>query len=130
MNVSDSIKKLSEEKDLTQEQFGEIAGVSSMAVSQWENGRAVPRMGAIQRISDYFGIPKSTIMGDEPQKAQPSDIGIDLSPEEHRLLDLFRKMDDENRARFLDAAGVYVAASEKYGAGNREDVERAGIAVM
>jgi len=65
MDVAASIKKLREEHDLTQEQLGEIAGVSSMAVSQWENGRAVPRMGSIQRMADYFGVPKSVVMGDE-----------------------------------------------------------------
>ena len=64
MKVAASIKKLRESHDLTQEQLGEIAGVSSMAVSQWENGRAVPRMGSIQRMADYFGVPKSIIMGD------------------------------------------------------------------
>ena len=64
MNVGESIKKLRESHDMTQEQLGVVAGVSSMAVSQWENGRAVPRMGSIQRMSDYFGVPKSTIMGD------------------------------------------------------------------
>ena len=66
MDVRFGIRKLRETHDLTQEQFGAIAGVSSMAVSQWENGRAVPRMGAIQRLSDHFGVPKSEIMGDDP----------------------------------------------------------------
>ena len=33
-----------------------------MAVSQWENDRAVPRMGVIQRLSDHFKIPKSAII--------------------------------------------------------------------
>ena len=65
MNVSQSIKQLRERHDMTQEQFGKIAGVSAMAVSQWENGRAVPRMGAIQKLSDFFGIPKSEIIGDD-----------------------------------------------------------------
>ena len=64
MRVAESIRKLREANSLTQEQLGEIAGVSSMAVSQWENGRAVPRMGSIQRMADYFNVPKSAIMGD------------------------------------------------------------------
>ena len=67
MDVAASIRKLREEHELTQEQLGEIAGVSSMAVSQWENGRAVPRMGSIQRMADYFGVPKSVIMGDKDE---------------------------------------------------------------
>lgn len=64
MDVSESIRKLRKENDMTQRQLGAIAGVSAEAVSQWECGRAVPRMGAIQRLSDHFGVPKSTIMGD------------------------------------------------------------------
>ena len=59
MDIGSSIKELREKNGLTQEQLGHIASVSAMAVSQWENGRAVPRMGAIQKIADYFGIPKS-----------------------------------------------------------------------
>lgn len=62
MSVGNNIRHIRQTHDLTQEEFGKIADVSSMAVSQWENERAVPRMGAIQRIADYFGIPKSYII--------------------------------------------------------------------
>jgi repressor LexA len=64
MAISDNIKRIRERFDLTQEELGKIADVSSMAVSQWENDRAVPRMGAIQRISDHLGIRKSEIIED------------------------------------------------------------------
>ena len=64
MDVSESIRKLRTDNNMTQRQFGAIAGVSDVAVSQWECGRAVPRMGAIQRLSDHFKVPKSAIMGD------------------------------------------------------------------
>jgi repressor LexA len=65
MSIGENIKRVRERHDLTQEEFGKIADVSPMAVSQWENDRAVPRMGAIQRISDYFGIQKSEIIDGE-----------------------------------------------------------------
>lgn len=78
MDVGASIKKLRESHDMTQEQLGVVAGVSSMAVSQWENGRAVPRMGSIQRMSDYFGIPKSTIMGDAAESSPSAFIAVPL----------------------------------------------------
>lgn len=35
-----------------------------MAVSQWENGRAVPRMGAVQAIADYFGLKNGDIVNE------------------------------------------------------------------
>ncbi len=64
MSIGQNIKKLRLAHGLTQEEFGKISDVSSMAVSQWENDRAVPRMGAVQRIADYFGINKSAIIDD------------------------------------------------------------------
>lgn len=65
MTIGENIKRIREANNLTQKEFGKIADVSSMAVSQWENDRAVPRMGAVQAISDYFGIPKGEIIDDE-----------------------------------------------------------------
>lgn len=65
MSVGSNIKKLRNDNHLTQEELGKIANVSSMAVSQWENDRAVPRMGAVQLLADYFGVPKSVIIDDD-----------------------------------------------------------------
>lgn len=101
MDVGESIKRLRLENLLTQEQFGRIAGVSGMAVSQWECGRAVPRMGAIQRISDHFGIPKSAIMGDAIEY-QYFTLSDDESREvftddERLLLELYRSLDETKR---------------------------------
>lgn len=71
MTVGANIRRIREKHNLTQEEFGKIASVSSMAVSQWENDRAVPRMGAVQRIADYFNVPKSAIIDDEGVRAFP-----------------------------------------------------------
>ena len=62
MDIAKNIKRIREQYQLTQEDLGKIAGVSNKAVWAWENGTAVPRMGAIQRIADRFGIPKSVII--------------------------------------------------------------------
>lgn len=62
MSIGSNIKNLRERFGLTQQQLGEIAGVSDKAVSTWENDANIPRMGAIQRISDYFSVPKSAIL--------------------------------------------------------------------
>lgn len=75
MSVGSNIKKLRIDHHLTQEELGKIADVSSMAVSQWENDRAVPRMGAVQLLADYFGVQKSAIIDDDSMgefSTQPS----------------------------------------------------------
>jgi len=62
MTMGERIKKMREQRGITQSELAEICKVSDKAVSTWENGRNIPRMGAIQRMADYFGVPKSAII--------------------------------------------------------------------
>lgn len=64
MPISDNIKKLRQIFNVTQDELGEIAGVTGNAVSQWENGRSEPRMGAIERMAACFQISKSHLIED------------------------------------------------------------------
>ncbi|MCQ6529874.1 LexA family protein [Bacillus mycoides] len=68
MSIGKNIKKLRDKHNLSQKEFGEIAGVSDKAVSTWEKGLKEPRMGAIQKIADHFGILKSDIIEDQDAK--------------------------------------------------------------
>lgn len=65
MTIAENIKRIRATAGMTQEEFGRLAGVSSMAVSQWENGRAVPRMGAVEKIASALRIAKSEIIEDD-----------------------------------------------------------------
>lgn len=64
MKIGAIIRQLRESRNMTQAELAEVAGVSDAAVSTWENGVNTPRMGALQRMSDFFGVPKSYIIGD------------------------------------------------------------------
>lgn len=68
MSIGKNIKKLRDKHNLNQKEMGEIAGVSDKAVSTWEKGLKEPRMGAIQKIADHFGILKSDIIEDQDVK--------------------------------------------------------------
>lgn len=82
MSIADNIKKLRESHGMSQVEFGAIAGVSDKAVSTWENGLKVPRMGAVQKLSDYFSIPKSNILDDEKEPTPVSEDGLDREAKE------------------------------------------------
>lgn len=72
MNIADNIKYLRTSHDLSQLEFGKIAHASDKAVSSWENGTRIPRMGVIERIAVHFGIQKSDIIeGDIREKLLP-----------------------------------------------------------
>lgn len=64
MSIGKNIQRYRNIKGLTQEELGKAVGVSSMAVSQWENDRAVPRMGSIERLSNTLGVTKSQLLDD------------------------------------------------------------------
>lgn len=62
MSIGENIKKLRESHGLTQSQLGDIAGVSDKAVSTWESGLREPRMGAVEKIAQHFGLSKSDLL--------------------------------------------------------------------
>ncbi len=64
MTIGDNIRRLRELHELTQRELGTIAGVSDKAVSTWENGSKTPRMTAIKRMADYFGIPAGDLLAE------------------------------------------------------------------
>lgn len=70
MSIAENIKRIRLEHGLSQAELGKIAGVSDKAVSTWELGIKVPRMGAVEKMATYFGIAKSVIV-DDAQPAYP-----------------------------------------------------------
>jgi transcriptional regulator with XRE-family HTH domain len=94
MSIGSNIRELRTRYGLTQQQLGEIAGVSDKAVSTWESGQKEPRMGAIQKLSDYFNIPKSYIIDDHDHNAPTPLL---LSPDELALLQNYRKLSPEGQ---------------------------------
>lgn len=62
MAIKENIKILRKRYNLTQQELAEIAGVTNKAVWAWENGLSEPRMGAIERIANHFGLKKSNII--------------------------------------------------------------------
>lgn len=79
MGIKENIKRIREIYDLTQQELADIAGVTNKAVSAWESGLSEPRMGAIERIANRFGITKShcyiRLLNRSPQQLhEPADM--------------------------------------------------------
>lgn len=61
--LGERIKHLRKSKNLTQEHFAEIIGVSRTAVAKWENGYAEPTLQNIVRISEIFDVSSDYLLG-------------------------------------------------------------------
>src|SRR5699024_8273033 len=66
--VSENIQKLIKEYGLNHQDLATIAGVSVSTVGKWMLEKATPRMGAVQKISDHFNIPKAYILEEEEKQ--------------------------------------------------------------
>lgn len=105
MGISENIKEIRRKYSLTQQQLGEIAGVSDKAVSTWESGTAEPRMGAVQRIANHFNIRMSDIVDDSPAFAPV------LTDSERILLDYYRSLNDTGKDRLMEQAELLASSS-------------------
>ena len=63
LNIGETIKKLRKEREITQEEFAEMLGVSCQSVSRWENGACYPDIELIPTIAAFFGISTDKLMG-------------------------------------------------------------------
>lgn len=110
MGISENIKLLREQYGLSQKELGQIAGVSDKAVSTWEQGIKEPRMGAIQKIADHFGIQKSNIIEDNGLQSQ----SITLTPRDERQIaaDLEKMLADLDSKNAMAAMGGTVEDDE------------------
>lgn len=111
MGIGENIRQLRESHGMTQTDLGEIAGVSDKAVSTWESGLAFPRIGALERISKYFKIPKSMLIGDEEDKQNLR--LLEYYEQFKSLINMVNKLDAVDRARLEERAAMMLEA-EKY----------------
>ena len=118
MTIAENIKKIREQYDLTQAELGEIAGVSDKAVWTWENGTAEPRMGAVQKIAEHFGITKGAIVDDDSSL-------VLLTASEQSLLTDFRQLNGEGQEKVTEYTSDLVASGRYIKSDQNKMVEEA-----
>lgn len=57
--ISKRIQEILDKNNMKQSDLAEILKVSESTVGKWILMKSIPRMGIIQKLSDYFNIPKS-----------------------------------------------------------------------
>lgn len=65
MSTGANIKRLREQRGLTQEELGKMIDVSRSTITQWERGWTTPRMGNVQLLAGALGVSTADIIADE-----------------------------------------------------------------
>ena len=72
MKLSENLKKLRKENNLSQEQLAEKLGVSRQAVSKWESGQSYPEMDKVLLICKLFNYNIDELMNENIKEVEAS----------------------------------------------------------
>ena len=101
--IGTTIAKLRKEKNVTQEELASKVGVSSQAVSKWENG-GMPDADLLPRIADFFEVSIDTLFGrnikDQCDFAQIITAQFEDKNEEQKIQTMFKMCWELEKAMF------------------------------
>lgn len=109
------IKELRTRHGMNQARLSNIIGVTRSTVSMWEINKSQPDSDMLIRLADLFGVSVDCILMHDTlsfsQKEKPVEID-GLADDERRLLDLFRRLNEEARYRLIDLADDMVQSGK------------------
>lgn len=76
------LQLLLDRNQITQAELSNILGVSPSTVNKWLFKKSVPRMGILEKLSAYFGVPKSYFLENDTDMEKQRYY---LNPETARL---------------------------------------------
>lgn len=108
---SANLNRLVRDSGKTQKEIADRIGVSPQTFNTWCQGIAIPRMGKIQALADYFGVGKSALL-EEPKEAMNAGGELDeylellhKDPRYRALLSSSSKLDSDaldNLVQFIE----------------------------
>lgn len=63
MTFGETLKKLRQRKNLSQDDLAKLLNVKQYVISSWEIGRSEPNIEQIKFLSTYFNIPTDYLLG-------------------------------------------------------------------
>ena len=109
------IKTLRQEKGLTLEQVADVVGVGKSTVRKWETGMiANMRRDKIADLAKALGTTPAYLMGwkEDDEKNEGSPSKTDLTEGESMLLELFRRVPEDQQELVLQMIRAALNASK------------------
>lgn len=106
MEFRDRLKKLREERKLSQSGLARQIYVSRSAVAKWENGLGLPGEDSLERLAEFFGVEKSVLAGDS-ELENALIVKKKTLPSEKFYYRHFKRIAGRGGSLFRLCAGVY-----------------------
>ena len=81
--IAKNLKRLMEDRNLSNVELSEIIGVSESTVGKWLLEKSIPRMGAIEKLAAYFRVNKSDLLED---RSSAKEVKLDIQPRKIPIL--------------------------------------------
>lgn len=93
-----NLKKLREEKGITQKQLADVISVSQQSINKYENHNIEPDIATLIRMADYFNTSVDYIIGYSQVRRRAEAVRpYDLNSEESKLIDGYRGLSLKKR---------------------------------
>lgn len=100
---SRNLLKYVKDSGKTQLEIATDIGVSPQTFNTWINGKALPRMGKVQTLADYFGIGKTDLLDAKNIHIKKS---RDITDHEYALILAYRKAPEYQKMAICDMLHV------------------------
>jgi len=88
MGFSEKLMDLRRREGISQEQLADRLGITRQSVSKWESGVAMPELGKLIALSDFFGVSVDYLVKDGITAPERTDKTVDSAGFEQRLKEL------------------------------------------
>lgn len=105
-----NLKRYMDKKQVSRKDIADFLGISYFTVSDWVNGKKYPRMDKVELLANYFGVLKSDLI-EEPTN-ENSMITVNITEDEQKLLDLFRRVSENHQPTVLQMIEVALKTLE------------------
>ena len=93
-----NLKKLREEKGISQRQLADVISVSQQSINKYENHNIEPDIDTLIKMADYFDTSVDYLIGHSKLRRKIEIVNsYDLNMEESKLMDGYRKLSRKQR---------------------------------
>ena len=101
MEINEKIKKIREEKNLSQYKISTLLSIPRYTYANWEQGRSEPSLEDLKKLSIFFNVSTDYLLDIEDDYIKPEHQTM-LSYREQKLLKAFNLLEDDEKDKIIE----------------------------
>ena len=93
-------EQLLQKRGMSSYEVSKLSGVSQATLSDWKNGKSIPRNKTLKKIADVLNVSGAYLLGEEKEKTPDTNV----SEVDKKIYELFNALTDEQKQLFLNLA--------------------------